>query len=179
VTSLHTKTRRKAGREARSTPSGLRTDAIRTPGHRAGRSNFATAPWMHPGAKRIREKSARSTVRQNDEVLGPLAYGRWRRPPERRYPLATNLAPSWWPRYRRLAPRRVVRRPANCLRSSGAYLWVFTSTRGQLCNFAPSCHCFIQMVVNFLSLHQFEWIGASQDRAQARVCGPKMSENPR
>jgi len=31
---------------------------------------------------------------------------------------------------------------------------------GQLCNFAPSCQCFLQRVVKALFLHQFDWIGS-------------------
>jgi len=40
-----------SGTQVRSTASDLRTDAIRTPGHRAGRSNYATEPLMHPEDK--------------------------------------------------------------------------------------------------------------------------------
>jgi hypothetical protein len=41
-----------SGTQVRSTTSDLRTDAIRTPGHRAGRSNYATEALMHLEAKR-------------------------------------------------------------------------------------------------------------------------------
>jgi hypothetical protein len=40
-----------SGTQVRLTPSDLRRDVIRTPGHRAGRSNYATETLMHLQAK--------------------------------------------------------------------------------------------------------------------------------